>query len=370
MSSILPPSGTEIFSNCTSLPLPGLELSSQDPRVALVGGICESPLGYLYTVPKPPGYIMGEQLVRLINWIGESLSQFTPSKLSERFKSLQTTLSPYPVTLLLQNIAGYKQGISSQILFVMNMMQLTAVAAEKVIDSGSGDAIVDRENDAEVELIFSQGCYNKGEGPLSQSTLEQGFALDREGQRLYQMKKYAEAIVNFHKATEVYKSMNWKDKGLGLTFGACLNNLGLCYLFQGNNEKAMEMLKWSLTVRVESVGEYHESIADSLTNIGLCFIAQGKHEEASELYQGATRVKRKILKNSDPSLGVSLINEGANLCILGEFEQAKTRYKEAEQIFSLNGNTQAAKEASDAFESCKAQFKDMKNIRRCAKSNG
>ena len=166
MSSILPPSGTGIFSNCTSLPLPGLELSGKDPRVALVGGIiCESPLGYLYTVPKPPGYIIGEQLVRLINWIGESLSQFTPSKLSERFKSLQTTLSPYPLTLLIQNIAGYKQGLSSQALFVMNMMQLTAVAAEKVIDSATSDAIVDRNSEQEVELTSSQGCYNEGAGP-------------------------------------------------------------------------------------------------------------------------------------------------------------------------------------------------------------
>ena len=153
--------------------------------------------------------------------------------------------------------------------------------------------------------------------------------------------------------------MNWKDK----TFGACLNSLGLSYLFQGNYKNAMEMLKWSLTVRLELVGEYHELIAESLTNIGLCFLAQGKLEEASELYQGATRIRRRILKDNDPSLGVSLINEGSNFCILGEFEQAETRFKEAEQIYSLNGNTQAAKEVRDRFESCKVQFKDMKKIR-------
>ena len=441
MSLTLPPCGVEIFSNCTSLPLAGLELSSRDPSIACVGGIiCESPDGHLVTVPHPLGYVVGEQLVRLINWIGESLSQFTPSKLSERFNSLQSTLSPYPVALLLQNIAGCRQGLSSKALLVMNMMQLTSPAAGQAPESEQGDAIVDRETEEEVEFIFPQGCDHKGAdplsqasalsqtpsqtsllsqtpsqtsllsqtpsqtsplsqtlsqtsslsetpsqtaplsetpsqtaplsqtpsqtSPLSQTSLDDALAIDLEGQKLYKMKKHAEAIVKFRQAIKAFISMNKNDK----TFAACLTNLGLSYLHQGNYEKATKILKWSLSVKLELYGEYHEVIAENLNNLGTCYHGKGELKDAFALFQGATRVKRKILKGNDPSLAISLMNEGKILCALGEPDRAKTRLEEAGRIYLHNGNTQAAKGAKKALEDCKAHPKNKNQ--RLDKSKG
>lgn len=312
-------------------------------------GLQQDHLGRPFFAPKHPGYIIGEQVIRpVIDFIANLWSNIKPSTLLGRFGSLHTTLSPRHVTLLLQNIAGYRCGLPPQAQRMMNLMQLALVVGGEKIDSEQGEALVDQG----AEVIFEEGCDSdhslvKEAGGLD-VILERGFALNREGKNLFSMKKYAEATKAFHTAMEIFISINQYDLSLGL----CLTNLGLCYLYQGNHEKALEMLTRGLNVKRYVLKGDHILVAESLTNLGTCLHTLNRFEEALNFFREATNVKRKILKEKDPSLGHSILDEANILCILDNYEEAFKKYEEALKIASSN-NQQAVNQVKQNLEICK-----------------
>lgn len=299
--------------------------------------------GNLYLEPKPIGYIIGEQIVRpIIDLLAHAWSHFTPSTLFGRFISLPT--------LLLQNMVVLKQGISKPAALALNLLQLSLMAQAEEYDNNYAEASAkDIETEQEINFIFPSTDHHPVQN--AKLTLDQGLFLNQEGQALFSKKMYKEAAEKFQKALTIFDALNQND----LTVGACLTNLGLCYLYLQNFERAIEKLNRSIEIKKN----YKEDIlvANSLSNLALCFHSQGKNVEALNKYEEATKIKRKILKSNDPNIAVALRNEANILCILDRYREALKKYEEAAQIFSSNKDQQGLAENQRNHMMCQQKFK-------------
>lgn len=70
----------------------------------------------------------------------------------------------------------------------------------------------------------------------------------------------------------------------------CLSYLGVCYRDAGKLETSKKYLEASLHMKYATVGQYHESTAETLNNLGALYHATSEFSKAAECYEDAVRI--------------------------------------------------------------------------------
>jgi tetratricopeptide (TPR) repeat protein len=128
------------------------------------------------------------------------------------------------------------------------------------------------------------------------------------------------AIATWQKAIAVQQDLH-----LSLDLANSLNNLGALYCQQKKYAQAELLLKKSLGLGQELLGDLHPSIASSLNNLAYLYHLQGKYKEAEPLYKQSLSLRQELLGNRHPSVDSSLNN-------LALMYESQGRYKEAEAL--------------------------------------
>lgn len=115
--------------------------------------------------------------------------------------------------------------------------------------------------------------------------------------------KTEEAINQFKIALNTCKT-NQK-----LEMAESLNNLGLAFWNNGNNELAQDNLLQSLHIYMDILGNNHAKIASSYNNLGLV-LSNSQPEKALEYYKKSLELNQKLFPQNHPSIANSFTNIG------------------------------------------------------------
>jgi CHAT domain-containing protein len=116
-----------------------------------------------------------------------------------------------------------------------------------------------------------------------------------------------------------------------------LNNLGSCYRFLGQYEKAIEHHTRALEL-FEKIGN-PQHIARSLGNLGSCYFSLGQYEKAIEHHTRALELSEKMGNLQD--IAGALDNLGSCYQSLGQYEKAIEHHTSALELFEKVGNPQS-----------------------------
>lgn len=158
--------------------------------------------------------------------------------------------------------------------------------------------------------------------PMVASTLTSLAVLNHEsGQR-------EEALRLAQEAIEMWESLGNKQPEEAVAIG----NLGAIYRSRGEYEKALNLEKRVLDIRVRLLGNRHPETARALDNIGATYSCLGRNEEALEVKQQALAIRREVLGEKHPYTASSLSNVGGIYVELGRFHEALPFVRQALQI--------------------------------------
>jgi serine phosphatase RsbU (regulator of sigma subunit)/Tfp pilus assembly protein PilF len=113
--------------------------------------------------------------------------------------------------------------------------------------------------------------------------------------------------------------------------GVALNQIGIQYSGQGDNDKSLEYFKKSLKVK-EEIGDKGQ-IASTLNNVGSIYLYLGNYEQTIDYYTKSLAVREEI--GDDKGIANSLNNMGGIYHIQGDYEIAIDYYKQSLKIRKL-----------------------------------
>jgi CHAT domain-containing protein len=153
--------------------------------------------------------------------------------------------------------------------------------------------------------------------------------LNRQGIKLYQEGKYAEAIVVFEKAkTQAEKEFGKEHPD----YATSCNNLAELYRKQGLYSKAEPLLVEAKNVVEKVLGKEHSDYAMSCNNLALLYKDQGLYSKAEPLYVEAKNIREKVLGREHPSYATSCSNLAVLYYNQGLYSKAEPLYVEAKNI--------------------------------------
>ena len=119
-----------------------------------------------------------------------------------------------------------------------------------------------------------------------------------------------------------------------------LSNLAFLYNNQGRYSEAEPLLQESLRMSRTLLGESHIDVASILNNLALTYTCQGRYGEAKPLYDEALKMRRELLGESHPDVIVSLNNLAMLYDKQGHYNKAEPLLQQALQMNKdLLGNT-------------------------------
>lgn len=138
-------------------------------------------------------------------------------------------------------------------------------------------------------LVVLTLCVSAASSSFGQrDSLCEAMALNREVAKLYEQRRYAEAIPYAKKALAIYE----KDPGAEhLSTVASLDNLAGLYRRMGAYDKAEPLLKRSISIDEKSLGLEHPNTADSLINLAMLYNAMGTYDRAEPLYMRSLAIR-------------------------------------------------------------------------------
>jgi len=109
------------------------------------------------------------------------------------------------------------------------------------------------------------------------------------------------------------------------------SNIGVATNDLGQPDKALEMHQRALTLRKETVGKTHPSVAECLNNLGAVFFARGAFQKAAEHYEQALEllVESAGGREDGPYMALSLYNIGVSRAHLGQPREAGAALRRA-----------------------------------------
>jgi CHAT domain-containing protein len=110
------------------------------------------------------------------------------------------------------------------------------------------------------------------------------------------------------------------------------NNLGLCYLFNGNTEVALGYLNEALNERMSLHGKEHASVAGSYTNLGLAW-QENDLNKALEYYTLSLGIFEKVYPAKHPTLASAYMNLGLAYRNQEVYNTALLNMQKAKQIW-------------------------------------
>lgn len=118
-----------------------------------------------------------------------------------------------------------------------------------------------------------------------------------------------------------------------------LNNLGLCYYFNGNYELAKRYYKEAFLKTKESNNNNDLNSSNIEGNLALIYQHSGDFDKAKEILERLINEKREILGELDPFYAIALMNYGNFLSEIGEYFLAEKNYLEAIAIYKKTTGT-------------------------------
>jgi serine/threonine protein kinase/Tfp pilus assembly protein PilF len=97
----------------------------------------------------------------------------------------------------------------------------------------------------------------------------------------------------------------------------------------GDPAKAEKWLRKALALRMESFGEEHGEVANTLDSLALAAYGQGRFAEAEKIGNKALAMQRELHGNNHTNVATSLNNLGITLTVVGRYEPALEAYREA-----------------------------------------
>ncbi|MBI2880201.1 MAG: tetratricopeptide repeat protein [Candidatus Tectomicrobia bacterium] len=226
---------------------------------------------------------------------------------------------------------------------------------------------------SEVEREIAGELRAKGQEVLS---------LYREGNRLYEASRYAEAAEKFRAALKVVDAPSirltlgnslltlgkldeaygeytaslkkYRDIGNRLGEAKTLGGVGIAHLLLHREpEEALKLLEAALKLNRE-IGD-SPGKASNLLNIGIIHFIQGKQAEALQSYEAALKIYREI----GDQLGVA--SSMSSIAFIygqrGKWREALKFHEEAEQIFRKNGARRESEIAQREIANIKRKMK-------------
>jgi tetratricopeptide (TPR) repeat protein len=139
----------------------------------------------------------------------------------------------------------------------------------------------------------------------------------------YSRKEYKKATLFAQEAVRLGGALFGPDHKTMVTL---INYLAALYKIQGIYEKAIPLLKRSLTIEENSLGREHLKVAGSLNRLAGLYYSQGRYREAVPLFERSLAIREEKLGSKHPKTAQSLNN-------LAELYRTGGRYKEAETLF-------------------------------------
>lgn len=136
-------------------------------------------------------------------------------------------------------------------------------------------------------------------------------------------------------AVNLKKKLTKKERDSFLdSQGFALNSLGLIYMYQGDNAKAVDYFTQSLNIQ-KKLGD-KEGIANTLNNIGLVYNEQGDYAKAIDNYNQSLKIQKEI---GDKKGKANTLNNIGNIYYsLGDFAKAIDYYTQSSKTHREIGN--------------------------------
>jgi len=172
-------------------------------------------------------------------------------------------------------------------------------------------------------LYILEKTYGQ-EDPKLSSTLYLLFkSYNRLGNKTVAAQYYSRNLVIYEKTHDLLNSdTNFKR-----------NRLAKLYVEIGDYAKAEPLLRKSLSVREKNLGPDHPNVAHALNKLARLYHKTGNYPQAELLYMRALAIREKKLGPEHIDVGVSLNNLAALFFELGDYRKAELLYKRALPIW-------------------------------------
>ncbi|XP_065062371.1 nephrocystin-3-like isoform X1 [Rhopilema esculentum] len=114
--------------------------------------------------------------------------------------------------------------------------------------------------------------------------------------------------------------------------GKSLNDLGVLFFIQNNNDLAKSFFMRALEMRESLFGQQHPDVAQSLHNLAALYNDQKLYDEAENLYEKTLEIRRMNFPLENPSVQSTLRHLAGLYRKQGKFEKAKKLYREILEI--------------------------------------
>jgi CHAT domain-containing protein/lipopolysaccharide biosynthesis regulator YciM len=151
----------------------------------------------------------------------------------------------------------------------------------------------------------------------------------RQGDRLHQQGKFAEAAKEFEKAVAR------ADQVLGprsLNTAKLLNNLALCYDHLGRYARAEALYRRSLKITEAKLGKNDPAVATCLANLGDLYREQGRWADAEPLLKRSLQIREAKLGKDHPDVANSLNNLASVYAGQGWYTRAEPLFRRSLRI--------------------------------------
>jgi len=122
------------------------------------------------------------------------------------------------------------------------------------------------------------------------------------------------------------KMIDWCEGNEDPQFASSLTRLATLYYSQGKYNETEPLLRRSLSIMENQLGENHLYVATSLNNLAELYHNQGKYNEAENLRLRCLEIERKTLGENHPQFATSLNNLAALYRDQGKYNEAEPLY--------------------------------------------
>jgi len=193
-----------------------------------------------------------------------------------------------------------------------------------------------------------QAEYEAEADPRRRATRALGLAqnLMQVGRQHHQQQDPGEAIGYYQRAIRLIEdSLAFREQNTGgksrkaieyarFILSEVCNSIGVAYNDLGRQDDALEALQRALTLRKETVGKEHPSVAECLNNLGALFFARGALQRAVEHYEQALELLVAAAEGRQEGAyaALTLYNIGVCRSGLGQAEASVVALKRALRI--------------------------------------
>jgi tetratricopeptide (TPR) repeat protein len=110
------------------------------------------------------------------------------------------------------------------------------------------------------------------------------------------------------------------------------NSLGIIYSYKSDPDKALENYQKSLAVKLKLFGEDHQQTAVAYNNLGIFYKDRGDYDKALEMHRKALSVRLKLLGENHAQVASSYSNTGLVYYNTGDLDKALEMHNNALKI--------------------------------------